>query len=196
MTTYRKIEAEVRDDNISKTISYSKVRNKDDVVQEKIFRKVKKDREVISEMRGTSIGEEAWQIKDTEHPEKTIADYKEYSPKTLFSADKEFEFMELENKKIGGKVGGGVGGWSPWLGLVVILLLIVLVWFFYELKNVVDEVSIRNKEVAIWNDSKPNEFKKMEVLDFCQTVVKARDKMFSWISSKSSEVQKKIEEEQ
>lgn len=165
MSTYRKIEAEVRDEDTSTTISYSKAR-KEGTVTEKVFIKKKKDRKTVSEVRGTSVDGSDWSIKGKDTP----VDYKKYSPDTMF---KDFDFIDLDGKKIGGGGGGSLLGW------LVLLVIVLSFWFAYEYYQVTAQVDIENAEKEIWNNSKPKPStpKELEVLDFWQTADRAKSRM-------------------
>jgi hypothetical protein len=166
MSTYRKIEAEVRDEDVSKTISYSKVKKDGDVI-EKVFIKDKEDRKTVSEVRGTSTNGSDWEIKGEDMP---VA-YKKYTPDTIF---KDFGFMSLDSKKIGG---GDFG--MNWSSMLVVLLIIIIGWFVYEYMAVLNKIEISNMEKSVWNNAepKPIELKVMDTPDMCQIAVMARGEM-------------------
>lgn len=169
MSAYRKIEAEVRDGDNSTTISYSKAR-KEENVTEKVFIKKKKDRKTVSEVRGTSVDGEDWVIKGKDE----TVDYKKYTPDSLF---KEFGFIDLDGKKIGG--GSEFMGIS-WTGWLVVLCVVLAVWFATEYHIVTMAVDISNAEKTVWNNTKPapSELKELEILDFWQTAYRAKNGMW------------------
>jgi hypothetical protein len=168
MSTYRKIEAEVRDEDTSTTISYSKNR-KDGAVTEKVFIKKKNDRKTVSEIRGTSVDGKDWEIKGENKP----VDYKKYSPNALFE---DFGFIKLDDKKIGGSELLGIS-WTGWL---VVFVIVLAVWFAAEYHVVTMAVDISNAEKTVWNDSKPapTKLKELEIMDFWQTAGLAKEGMW------------------
>jgi len=169
MSTYRKIEAEVRDEDTSTTISYSKNR-KEGTVTEKVFIKKKKDRKTVSEVRGTSVDGEDWAIKGEDAP----VNYKKYTPDSLF---KEFGFIDLDSKKIGG---GSEFLGIAWMGWLVVLCIVLALWFMYEYNLVTSQVGIENAEKELWNNSKPAPTtpKELEIMDFWQTTDRAKAEMW------------------
>ena len=165
MTSYRKIETEVRDDDISTTISYSKAR-KEGVLTERVFIKKKNDRKIVSELHGTSVDNQDWKIKGNDTP----VEYEKYTPDKLF---KEFGFINLDCKKIGGGVG------VSWFGWLVIVVIILSMWFAYEYTQVTTRFGIENAEKELWNNSEPAPTKRKELvlLDFWQTADMAKLRM-------------------
>jgi hypothetical protein len=167
MSTYRKIEAEVRDEDVRTTISYSKER-KEGHVTEKVFIKNTKDRKPVSQIKGNSVDGEDWVITGEDKP----VDYKKYSPNALF---KDFGFLTLDDKKIGGAELMGIS-WTGWL---VVLVIILAVWFAAEYHIVTMAVDIANAETKMWNNAKPAPTKPKElvVMDFWQTAGRAKSGM-------------------
>ena len=165
MSTYRKIEAEVRDEDTSTTISYSKAR-KEDKVTEKVFIKKKQDRKTVSEVRGTSVDGNDWEIKGKDSP----VDYKKYSPDGLF---KEFGFIDLDGKKIGGGIGGSMLGW------LVVLVIVLALWFTYEYISIYIKLLEMDNKNRIFNENKPkSQTRSMQDLSFSNIYPSAIGYMF------------------
>jgi hypothetical protein len=172
MSSYRKIDIEVRDEDISNTASYQRIK-KENKVTEKIFIKKKKDHKIVSEERGTSVDEGKWEMMDG-----TAVAYTKYDPAKLFS-EKPFGFVKIDNKIIGG---GGVLGLS-WWSVLAIVCVILFAAYSYLYCQVSDEISIANAEIDLWNNAKPVPTKKKEllVLDFYQKSDRVKAKMWKII---------------
>jgi hypothetical protein len=172
MSTYRKIDVEIRNDDISRIINYQKIR-KNNVLTEKVFIKNKNGKKVINEIHGVSTDKSDWVIKGEGSKKK----YTEYSPEKLF---KDIDFINVNEKKIGGYNNNSN---MLWFGYIILLIIICLVLLFvYEYVQVSKQIELKNLEKEIWNnrDPKPTIPQELEILNFWKTACKAKSNMWKY----------------